>query len=100
MNLLKIEEIRKQGNRIGYTCSTFDLLHAGHIAMLAEAKSKCDFLIAGILSDPTIDRTNKQIPSQSLFERWVQLDAVSYVDIIIPFSSEQDIIDMILTFLA
>ena len=85
MNLLKIEEIRKQGNRIGYTCSTFDLLHAGHIAMLAEAKSKCDFLIAGILSDPTIDRTNKQIPSQSLFERWVKLDAVSYVDIIIPF---------------
>ena len=97
MNLLKIEEIRKQGNRIGYTCSTFDLLHAGHIAMLAEAKSKCDFLIAGILSDPTIDRANKQIPCQSLFERWVQLDAVSYVDIIIPFSSEQDIIDMVLT---
>jgi glycerol-3-phosphate cytidylyltransferase len=97
MNLLKIEEIRKQGNRVGYTCSTFDLLHAGHISMLAEAKSKCDFLIAGILSDPTIDRDDKQSPCQSLFERWVQLDAVSYVDMIIPFSSEQDIIDMILT---
>ena len=97
MNLLKIEEIRKQGNRIGYTCSTFDLLHAGHIAMLAEAKSKCDFLIAGILSDPTNDRSKKMKPCQSLFERWVQLDAVSYVDMIIPFSSEQDIIDMVLT---
>ena len=69
MNLLRIEEIRKQGNRIGYTCSTFDLLHAGHIAMLAEAKSKCDFLIAGILSDPTNDRASKQKPCQSLFER-------------------------------
>ena len=95
MNLLKIEEIRKQGNRIGYTCSTFDLLHAGHIAMLAEAKSKCDFLIAGILSDPTNDRASKQKPCQSLFERWVQLDAVSYVDMIIPFETEAEIIEII-----
>ena len=83
--------------KVGFTASTFDLLHAGHIAMLAEAKSKCDFLIAGILSDPTNDRASKQKPCQSLFERWVQLDAVSYVDMIIPFSSEQDIIDMVLT---
>ena len=97
MNLLRIEEIRKQGNRIGYTCSTFDLLHAGHIAMLAEAKSKCDFLIVGLLSDPTHDRPEKQKPIQSMFERWVQLDAISYVDMIIPFSTEQDIVDMVLT---
>ena len=81
MNLLKIENIRKEGKRIGFTCSTFDLLHAGHVAMLAEAKSKCDFLIVGL----------------SMFERWVQLDAISYVDMIIPFSTEQDIVDMVLT---
>ena len=97
MNLLKIENIRKEGKRIGFTCSTFDLLHAGHVAMLAEAKSKCDFLIVGLLSDPTYDRPEKQKPIQSMFERWVQLDAISYVDMIIPFSTEQDIVDMVLT---
>ena len=97
MNLLQIEKIRKEGKRIGFTCSTFDLLHAGHIAMLAESKSKCDYLIVGLLCDPTHDRPKKQKPIQSLFERWVQLDAVSYVDLIIPFQTEQDIIDMVLT---
>ena len=97
MNLLKIENIRKEGKRIGFTCSTFDLLHAGHVAMLAEAKSKCDFLIVGFLSDPTHDSPEKQKAIQSMFERWVQLDAISYVDMIIPFSTEQDIVDMVLT---
>lgn len=97
MNLLKIENIRKDGKRIGFTCSTFDLLHAGHVAMLAEAKSKCDYLIVGLLCDPTNDRPEKQKPIQSMFERWVQLDAVSYVDMIIPFSTEQDIVDIVLT---
>ena len=96
MNLLKIENIRKEGKRIGFTCSTFDLLHAGHVAMLAEAKSKCDFLIFCLLSDPTYDRPEKQKPIQSMFERWVQLSGISYIDMIIPFSSEQDIIDMVL----
>ena len=97
MNLLKIENIRKDGKRIGFTCSTFDLLHAGHIAMLASAKSKCDYLIAGLLCDPTHDRPEKEKPLHTMFERWVQLDAVSYVDMIIPFQTEQDIVDMILT---
>ena len=97
MNLLKIEDVRKEGKRIGFTCSTFDLLHAGHIAMRAESKSKCDYLIAGLLCDPTHDRKEKQKPIQSMFERWVQLDAVSYVDMIIPFQTEQDIVDMVLT---
>jgi len=97
MNLLKIENIRKDGKRIGFTCSTFDLLHAGHVAMLAEAKSKCDYLIVGLLCDPTNDRPGKQKPIQSMFERWVQLDAISYVDMIIPFSTEQDIVDIVLT---
>ena len=96
MNLLQIEDIRKEGKRIGFTCSTFDLLHAGHISMLAESKSKCDYLIVGLLCDPTHDRKTKQLPIQSMFERWVQLSGISYVDMIIPFSSEQDIVDMIL----
>lgn len=96
MNLLEIEKIRKEGKRIGFTCSTFDLLHAGHISMLAESKSKCDYLIVGLLCDPTHDRQEKQKPVQSMFERWVQLSSISYIDMIIPFSSEQDIIDMVL----
>ena len=96
MNLLEIEKIRKEGKRIGFTCSTFDLLHAGHISMLAESKSRCDYLIVGLLCDPTHDRKEKQKPIQSMFERWVQLSSISYVDMIIPFSSEQDIIDMVL----
>ena len=96
MNLLEIEKIRKEGKRIGFTCSTFDLLHAGHISMLAEYKSKCDYLIVGLLCDPTHDRQEKQKPVQSMFERWVQLSSISYIDMIIPFSSEQDIIDMVL----
>ena len=96
MNLLEIEKIRKEGKRIGFTCSTFDLLHAGHTSMLAESKSKCDYLIVGLLCDPTHDRQEKQKPVQSMFERWVQLSSISYIDMIIPFSSEQDIIDMVL----
>ena len=96
MNLLEIEKIRKEGKRIGFTCSTFDLLHAGHTSMLAESKSRCDYLIVGLLCDPTHDRQEKQRPIQSMFERWVQLSSISYVDMIIPFSSEQDIIDMVL----
>ena len=96
MNLLEIEKIKKEGKRIGFTCSTFDLLHAGHTSMLAESKSKCDYLIVGLLCDPTHDRDEKQKPVQSMFERWVQLSSILYVDMIIPFSSEQDIIDMVL----
>ena len=96
MNLLEIEKIKKDGKRIGFTCSAFDLLHAGHISMLAESKSRCDFLVVGLLCDPTHDRPKKHKPIQSMFERWVQLSGISYIDMIIPFSSEQDIIDMVL----
>ena len=96
MNLLEIEKIKKDGKRIGFTCSTFDLLHAGHISMLAESKSRCDFLVVGLLCDPTHARPKKHKPIQSMFERWVQLSGISYIDMIIPFSSEQDIIDMVL----
>ena len=88
--------MNKNNKIVGFTCSNFDLLHAGHISMLAESKSKCDYLIVGLLCDPTHDRQEKQKPVQSMFERWVQLSSISYIDMIIPFSSEQDIIDMVL----
>jgi glycerol-3-phosphate cytidylyltransferase len=84
--------------RIGFTCSTFDLLHAGHIVMLQEAKEHCDYLICGLLTDPTVDRPEtKNKPVQTPFERYVQLAGCRFVDEIIPFSTEQEIVDMILT---
>ena len=85
-----------QSNKIGFTCSTFDLLHAGHIAMLREAKSQCDYLICGLQTDPTIDRPKeKNPPVQSLVERYTQLAGVTYVDEIIPYQTEQDLIDIL-----
>jgi len=83
---------------IGFTASTFDLFHAGHIVMLQEAKTKCDYLIVGLLTDPTKDRPDiKNKPIQSIFERYVQVASCRWVDEIIPFESEQDLEDMILT---
>lgn len=89
--------LSKTKNKIvGITFSTFDLLHAGHIAMLREAKNHCDYLIAGIQTDPTIDRPDtKNKPVQSLVERYAQLGAVKYVDEIIPYQTEQDLIDIL-----
>lgn len=85
-----------QSNKIGFTCSTFDLLHAGHIAMLREAKSQCDYLICGLQTDPTIDRPKeKNPPVQSLVERYTQLAGVTYVNEIIPYQTEQDLMDIL-----
>ena len=84
--------------KIGFTCSTFDLFHAGHIVMLQEAKSLCDYLVCGLLIDPTVDRPDsKNKPIQSPFERYVQLSSCRYVDEVIPFTTEQEIVDIILT---
>jgi len=84
--------------KIGITFSTFDLLHAGHITMLHEAKSKCDYLIVGLQSDPSIDRPRtKNSPVQSMVERYLQLKAVKYVDEIIPYQTENDVIDILTT---
>ena len=81
--------------KIGITFPTFDLLHAGHVAMLREAKSKCDYLIVGLQSDPTIDRPDtKNKPVQTMFERYLQLKAVEYVDEVIPYQTESDVIDI------
>lgn len=85
--------------KIGFTCSTFDLLHAGHIMMLEEAKKQCDFLIVGLQSDPTIDRPDtKNKPVQGLFERWAQLKACKFVDQIVPYSTEKELRDILLSF--
>ena len=81
--------------KIGFTCSTFDLLHAGHIQMLRDAKSVCDYLIVGLQTDPTIDRKEKNKPIQSIVERYVQLQAVKYVDEIICYSTENDLEDIL-----
>ena len=82
---------------IGFTCSTFDLLHAGHILMLAECKTICDHLIVGVQSDPTIDRPNtKNKPVQSIVERFVQLSAVKFVDEIIVYDTEKDLEDLLM----
>ena len=77
---------------IGITCSTFDLLHAGHIIMLEECKKYCDYLICALQVDPSIDRPEKNKPIQSLVERYIQLDAVQYVDKIIPYTTEEELI--------
>ena len=82
----------------GITFSSFDLFHSGHVAMLKEAKANCDFLIVGLQTDPTIDRPEKNKPIQSVFERYVQLEGCKYIDQIIPYATEQDIIDILLTY--
>ena len=87
----------KDCGKIGFTCSTFDLLHAGHVVMLEEAKRHCDYLIVGLQTDPTIDRPEKNAPIQSIVERQIQLAAVKYVDEIIIYNTEQDLIDLLLT---
>ena len=85
------------GKPVGFTCSTFDLLHAGHILMLAESKSICDYLIVGIQSDPTIDRPDvKNKPVQSIVERYVQLSAVKFIDEIIVYDTERDLEDLLM----
>lgn len=81
--------------RVGFTCSTFDLLHAGHVQMLREAKAQCDYLICGLQVDPAQDRPEKNSPVQTIVERYTQLKAVSYVDEIIPYGTEKDLEDIL-----
>ena len=80
---------------VGFTASAFDLLHAGHIQMLREAKEQCDYLIVGLQLDPALDRPTKNSPIQTVVERYAQLHAVSYVDEIIPYVSERDLEDIL-----
>ena len=92
-----IKKLKAEGKRIGITFSTFDMLHAGHIAMLSEAKNHCDYLICGLQTDPTIDRPDtKNRPVQSIVERQIQLAACRYVDEVVVYQTEQDLIDLLL----
>lgn len=81
--------------KTGITFSAFDLLHAGHVRMLEEAKLHCDYLIVGLQTDPTIDRPEKNKPTQSVVERYIQLRACRFVDEIIPYTTEQDLEDIL-----
>ena len=81
--------------KIGFTCSTFDLLHAGHIQMLRDAKEQCDYLICGLQIDPSLDRPEKNSPVQTIVERYTQLSAIKYVDEIIPYQTETDLEDIL-----
>lgn len=88
--------MNKEKQVVGFTCSTFDLLHAGHVAMLAEAKTQCDYLIVGLQSDPTLDRATKNKPVQSIVERQMQLRGCRYVDEIWVYNTEKDLEDLLL----
>ena len=93
----KIRELKEQGKKIGITFSAWDMFHAGHVAMLAEAKNHCDYLIAGLQTDPTIDRPDtKNRPVQSIVERQIQLAACRYVDEVVVYQTEQDLTDLLL----
>jgi glycerol-3-phosphate cytidylyltransferase len=92
-----IKQLKADGKKIGITFSTFDMLHAGHIAMLSEAKNHCDYLIAGLQTDPTMDRPDtKNSPVQSIVERQIQLAACRYVDEVVVYQTEQDLVDLLL----
>jgi glycerol-3-phosphate cytidylyltransferase len=92
-----IKQLKHDGKKIGITFSTFDMLHAGHVAMLSEAKNHCDYLICGLQTDPTIDRPDtKNKPVQSIVERQIQLAACRYVDEVVVYQTEQDLIDLLL----
>ena len=93
----KVQELKAQGLRIGFTASQFDMLHAGHIAMLSEAKNHCDYLIAGLQNNAAWDRPEKNAPIQSIVERQIQLAATRYVDEIVVYNTEKDLEDILLT---
>lgn len=81
--------------KIGITASTFDLLHAGHVQMLREAKAQCEYLICALQVDPSVDRPEKNKPVQTIVERYIQLAAIKYVDEIVVYQTEQDLEDIL-----
>jgi glycerol-3-phosphate cytidylyltransferase len=90
------ETMKRVGKTVGFTCGTFDLLHAGHIMMLEESKSYCDYLIVGLLSDPIISRpTTKNKPVESMWERFIRLQTIKVVDYIVPWDTEEDLENML-----
>lgn len=84
--------------KIGFNCSAFDLFHAGHVTMLKMEKQLCDYLIVALQVDPTIDRpASKNKPVQSAYERYVQLQACKYVDEILVYETEFDLLQLLMT---
>ena len=81
--------------KIGFTCSSFDLLHPGHVAMLRDCSSMCDVLVVGLHTDPSLDRPSKKKPVQTVYERYLQLEGCKYVDKIIPYETESDLINLL-----
>jgi glycerol-3-phosphate cytidylyltransferase len=93
----KIKELKDEGKRIGIVASQFDLLHSGHVVMLSEARSHCDYLIAALQNNASLDRPEKNAPIQSIVERQISLSAVRFVDEIVVYNSEKDLEDILLT---
>ena len=87
--------MKMKNPKIGFTASTFDLLHSGHVAMLREAKTACDYLICALQNDPSIDRPNKNKPVQNIVERQAQLAAIKYVDEILVYNTEAELLDIL-----
>lgn len=81
--------------KIGITFSSFDLFHAGHVKMIEECKRNCDYLIVGLQTDPTLDRPNKNKPIQSVVERYIQLKGCKFIDEIIPYSTEDELMEIL-----
>ena len=82
---------------MGFTCGSFDLLHAGHVLMLEECKNNCDYMVVGLQTDPTVDRREKQKPIQTVYERFIQLRAVKYIDEIVVYETETDLMNVLLS---
>lgn len=78
---------------VGFTCGAFDYCHAGHVLSMAQAKERCDYLIVGLQTDPSVDRAEKTKPEQNMFERWTQLDAIKYIDKIMVYETEANLLD-------
>lgn len=90
--------LKKKFMKVGITFSSFDLFHAGHVKMLEEAKLECDYLICGLQTNPTLDRPEKNMPVQSVVERYIQLKGCKHVDEIVPYATEQDLEDILRSF--
>ena len=84
--------------KIGFTASCFDLFHAGHVMMLKEARERCDYLIVGLQTDPTLDRPEKNKPVQTVTERFIQVEGCKYVDEIVPYATEKDLMDILTSY--
>ncbi|MGA0414870.1 MAG: glycerol-3-phosphate cytidylyltransferase [Flavobacteriia bacterium] len=93
-----MRQAKPKNNTVGITFSTFDLFHAGHVKMLEEAKSVCDYLIVGLQLDPNIDRAEKNKPVQSIIERYIQVSSCKFVDEVVPYVTEKDLDEILRSF--